>query len=129
MGFKTGTVVKLNSGVPYDITTGTDDNGDDVTNDRPAGVTRNTGNGPGYADVDVHLSKDFRLLRVGQHARLEFGVDAFNVFNRVNFENFIGVCGCQNLDEVPTAKTSDTFRHADGAQSARELQLSFKFRF
>jgi len=128
-GFKTGTVVKLNSGVPYDITTGTDDNGDDVTNDRPAGVTRNTGNGPGYADVDVHLSKDFRLLRVGQHARLEFGVDAFNLFNRVNFKNFIGVCGCQNLDEVPTATTSDTFRHADGAQSARELQLSFKFRF
>ena len=128
-GFKTGTVVKLNSGLPYNITTGYDHNGDDVTNDRPAGVGRNTGNGPGYADVDIHLSKDFRLLRVGQHARMEFGLDAFNVFNRVNFKNFIGVCGCQNLDQVPTATTPDTFGHADSAQSARELQLSFKFRF
>jgi hypothetical protein len=60
---------------------------------------------------------------------MEFGLDAFNVFNRVNFKNSIGVCGCQNLDQVPTATTPATFRHADGAQSARELQVSFKFRF
>jgi len=128
-GLKTGAVVKLNSGLPYNITTGFDYNGDDVTSDRPAGVSRNTGNGPGYADLDIHLSRDFSLPSVGRHAKVEFGVDAFNLFNRVNFKNFIGVCGCRNLDEAPTPMTPDTFRHADAAQSARELQLSFKFRF
>jgi len=58
-GFKLGTIVSLTSGIPFNITTGFDDNHDTVVNDRPPGVGRNTGRGPGYAGVDVHLAKQF----------------------------------------------------------------------
>ena len=35
--------MRLQSALPYNVTTGRDDNGDTVSNDRPAGVTRNIG--------------------------------------------------------------------------------------
>ena len=35
-------MVNSNSGLPYNITTGFDDNDDTVSNDRPAGVGRDT---------------------------------------------------------------------------------------
>jgi hypothetical protein len=116
--FRAGTIVSMNSGIPYNITTGFDNNGDTVPNDRPLGISRNTGAGPGYASVDFHLSKRItfakneskdggarpaekhasgRLSNLGEgrregHGRwLEVGIDAFNVFNRVNFKNFVGV--------------------------------------
>ena len=36
-----GTSFRVQSALPYNITTGRDDNGDTISNDRPAGVTRN----------------------------------------------------------------------------------------
>jgi len=60
---RAGTILSLNSGIPYNITTGFDDNGDTVPNDRPLGIGRNTGGGPGYASVDVHLSKRITIGR------------------------------------------------------------------
>src|SRR5207245_1597832 len=46
-GFQMGGILTLTSRAPFNITTGSDDNGDGVANDRPPGVTRNTGQGPG----------------------------------------------------------------------------------
>jgi hypothetical protein len=40
--FRIGFTAAARSGVPYNVTTGRDDNGDTVFNDRPAGVTRNS---------------------------------------------------------------------------------------
>src|SRR5262249_51068566 len=40
--FRLSTFASLGSNLPFDITTGRDDNGDTFTNDRPVGVTRNT---------------------------------------------------------------------------------------
>jgi len=51
------TQLRLNSGRPYNITTGYDDNGDTAVNDRPLGVARNTGQGPGFFDTSLNLSK------------------------------------------------------------------------
>jgi hypothetical protein len=48
---------------------------------------------------------------------LEIGLDAFNIFNRVNFQNFIGTL------------TSPFFGRANAAKPARELQLSARFGF
>jgi hypothetical protein len=142
--FRAGTIVSMNSGIPYNITTGFDDNGDTVPNDRPLGIGRNTGAGPGYASVDFHLSKRIsfakneskgsgarpagrhasgRLSNLGEGPRegrwpwLEVGMDAFNVFNRVNFKNFVGV------------QTSPFFSRANAANPARQLQFSMKFHF
>jgi outer membrane receptor protein involved in Fe transport len=60
---RAGTILSMNSGSPYNITTGFDDNHDTVPNDRPLGIGRNTGEGPGYASVDVHLSKRIMFAR------------------------------------------------------------------
>ncbi len=57
------TQLRLNSGRPYNITTGFDDNGDTVVNDRPVGVARNTGQGPGFFDTSFNLSKTIVLRK------------------------------------------------------------------
>ena len=46
---------------PYNITTGTDLNGDTSTNDRPAGVARNSGIGPSNYNVNLNFNKQFTL--------------------------------------------------------------------
>jgi hypothetical protein len=55
--------VFANSGRPYSITTGKDNNGDQATNDRPAGVSRNSATGPGSYNVNMSLTKQFSLRR------------------------------------------------------------------
>jgi hypothetical protein len=141
---RAGTIVGMNTGIPYNITTGFDNNRDTVPNDRPLGIARNTGAGPGYASVDFHFSKRITIAKneskdsgarpAGRHASgrlsnpsegrpeshrpwLEVGIDAFNVFNRVNFKNFVGV------------QTSPFFGRANAANPARQLQFSMKFHF
>jgi hypothetical protein len=55
-GLRFSALVRAESGGPYDITTGGDDNGDTVANDRPPGVTRNQGRGQGLLDIGVRVS-------------------------------------------------------------------------
>ncbi|OFV99455.1 MAG: hypothetical protein A3F68_09020 [Acidobacteria bacterium RIFCSPLOWO2_12_FULL_54_10] len=54
---------QANSGGPFNITTGFDDNGDTLTNDRPAGFSRNSGQGPGFFDMDLSFTKTIPLRR------------------------------------------------------------------
>jgi hypothetical protein len=107
-----GALVQAQSGNPFDITTGRDDNGDTLFNDRPAGVTRNSGTSPSRINVDMRLgwSKSFgprrnprpgdgfRVVRLGggdgvpdtsnpgdpQRYRVSFFLQAFNALNRTN---------------------------------------------
>ena len=51
--------VGVRGGTPYNITTGRDDNGDTVFNDRPEGVSRNSGRTEGSWDVGGRLSYAF----------------------------------------------------------------------
>ena len=112
---KLSAVVNVRSGTPFNITTGSDDNHDTVANDRPAGIGRNTGRGPGYFNVDLSIKKQFVLG--GDKTRLDLGLEAFNVFNRVNFDNFIGTL------------SSPFFGRANSAHRAREVQVFLRFRF
>ena len=66
-GFRTNLNMRYESGQPYNITTGFDDNGDSVINDRPAGVGRNSARGEGQLNVDLRLSwqKSFGQARGG----------------------------------------------------------------
>ena len=55
---------------------------------RSPGVERNALNGPGYRDVDMTITKAFGLPSnrvLGEGARFELRLDAFNVFNNLNF--------------------------------------------
>jgi hypothetical protein len=92
-GFQLSPIFKYNSGHPLNILAGgTDINGDrHSTNDRPLGFGRNTGLGPDYSDMDLRLSKSFK---VNEHSALQVVAEAFNLFNRTNFASV--------NNEVPT---------------------------
>jgi len=77
-------VLFLSSGQPLDITTGRDDNGDTIFNDRPAGVTRNSERTDGFVQFDLGLSRRVALGGTSVTVR----ADAFNLFNRTNFSGF-----------------------------------------
>jgi outer membrane receptor protein involved in Fe transport len=109
----------LYSGQPYSQTTGRDDNKDGLANDRPAGVRRNSLQGPGYADVDLRWSRDFFLARTKKDKgpTVTIGLDAFNMLNHVNYLSYVGVL------------SSPLFGKPIAAQPPRRLQVSFRFRF
>jgi Carboxypeptidase regulatory-like domain len=58
-GFKLATSFNASSAPPYNITTGRDDNGDTVSNDRPAGVGRNSARASSRWDLGARLSYTF----------------------------------------------------------------------
>lgn len=57
--FRIGFTAAARSGVPYNVTTGRDDNSDTVFNDRPAGVTRNSAWTKAMWDVGARASYAF----------------------------------------------------------------------
>jgi hypothetical protein len=113
-----GLVLELYSGLPYDVTTGADNNHDGVFADRPPGVSRNSGHGPGYADLDVNLSHTFLL---GHHANepenLRVGFSSFDVLNHPNDMSYVGII------------TSPFFGRAVAADPPRRMQISAEFSF
>lgn len=114
-----GLSVSLYTGGPYDITLGTDPYNDGLLNARPEGVGRNTGQGPGYASVDMRWQHDFRLRPSKRDRSPVFtvAVGAFNVFNTVNYGSIIG-----NL-------SSPLFGRAVTASPGRRMQFSTRFQF
>lgn len=114
-------VLFLSSGQPLDVTTGRDDNGDTIFNDRPAGVRRNSERTSGFAQLDLGLVRRFQ---VGP-AVLEARAEVFNVFNRTNFSGFFnwGASGVRP-DEQGTLDFQPT-----QAGPARQYQFSGRIRF
>ncbi|OLB26725.1 MAG: hypothetical protein DMG41_03650 [Acidobacteria bacterium] len=116
-GFHVSGIVNVWSGLPYNITTGKDDNYDTVFNDRPLGLWRNAGRAAGYTDVDLRLTKRWRVTH-SEHAHfVEAAVDVFNIFNHTNFGSYNGVL------------SSPTFGQPYTANSARQLQVSVRYHF
>lgn len=54
-GLRSNVNMRYETGVPYNITTGFDNNGDTVINDRPEGVTRNSARGSGQFNLDLRV--------------------------------------------------------------------------
>src|SRR5262249_21746917 len=114
--FNFGVAVQAESGQPYSMTTGRDDNRDGLALDMPGGVRRNSLEGPGYVGLALRLSKDFVLnaSKKDKSPKITAAVDAFNVTNRVNYSAYIG-----NL-------SSPFFGRAIASRPARRLQLSMR---
>jgi len=113
-----GMSASFGSGRPYSLTTGLDSFNTGTANARPPGVPRNSLEGPGFADVDLRASREFTLpASAGRKHSLTLGVDAFNVFNHVNYSYFVG-----NL-------SSPFFGRAVAAQAPRRVQLSLRLRY
>lgn len=85
-GVKAGLVGRYRSALPYNITTGVDDNKDTISNDRPAGVSRNSARGSEIWTLDVRLSKVVNLFG----AKIEGIAEAFNVMNHPSLGGYVG---------------------------------------
>lgn len=109
-GFRVGANIWTRSALPYNITLGTDPNGDGISNERPAGVSRNSGRGAPTEILDLTLTWRLSLGRRrsertsgdrGNRAptvrrdndlfRFEAFARATNVLNVVNPLTFSGV--------------------------------------
>ncbi len=86
-GFRLAGVVTARSGLPYNVTTGTDDNVDNLlSNDRAPGHARNDALGAPSFQADLRLSK---TLTWASH-RIELLAEAFNVTNHANWITYRG---------------------------------------
>jgi hypothetical protein len=142
-----GTAFRVQSALPYNITTGRDDNGDTISNDRPPAVTRNSGRGSALMDISTRLAwkigfggaaparpggPQVRIVRAGadtnvlgdmmtgdnaERYALELYAQAFNVLNHTNALNFSGVL------------TSPFFGRAISAGPARRIELGARLTF
>jgi carboxypeptidase family protein/TonB-dependent receptor-like protein len=107
------TLFTARSAFPYNITTGSDDNGDLAITDRPAGVTRNSARGAAAWQLDLRLSK---VIAVGRH-RMELLAEAFNVTNQRNWTAFDGVV------------TNGTFGKPTASGDPRQIQAGVRVDF
>jgi hypothetical protein len=133
----------FSNGVPYNITTGTDNNGDGNFTDRPSyasapgpGVystrfgllTTNTVNGnvpadlgtmPGVVHLDMNLSRAFTLNpKDTNHPRtLTFNVRSANLLNHTN------------VTAVNTVLSSSAIGQPVAAETARRVELGVRFAF
>ena len=60
-GIRASMQAQYSSAPPYTITTGIDDNGDTVFNDRPAGIGRNSERGASQWNVNFRVNRSFNL--------------------------------------------------------------------
>ncbi|RPJ66881.1 MAG: hypothetical protein EHM24_21055 [Acidobacteria bacterium] len=138
------------SATPYNITTGGDDNGDGVFNDRPDGVGRNSARGSGQFDLGGRLSY---AIGIGKRAAAAgaggggatqvvmvgggggamaagFGGGAADARFRIEFyisgQNLLNVTNHMGYSGV---KTSPLFGHPAAAGMARRLQVGMRFGF
>ena len=118
----------MNSGSPFNVTSGVDDNGDGLRNDRaviesgqaagldlPVGLQpRNSARQPAFYNVDLRFSKFFDF---GEAGRIDILVDVFNLFNNANRrttnDNF----------------SRSTFALLNRVGDARQAQIGLRFRF
>jgi putative hemolysin len=169
-GWSISPIVSLNSGQPFNITTGSDKNADTYNNDRPnlvpgvnpfldthrsrvvssqqwfntaafvangPGAAGGIGPGgadgntprdylraPGYRDIDLGISKDFRFER---GIALQFRADATNAFNMVSLNAPSGTSGAPATVGGPN--TSPSFGKITSAASPRLIQVGARISF
>jgi len=86
------------------------------------GVHRNSLNLPGYKAVDLTLAKAFGLPKarvLGENARIEFRVDAYNLFNNLNLDP----------NQISNNIGSSNFGTITGALAGRVITLGARFSF
>ena len=124
-----------NSGAPYTITTGNDDNGDSIFNDRPVLTPRNSARLPWRSTLSANLSYTVPIGqapgaeggrpgaggrgggRGGRQKGITINVSAQNLTNRSNFSGFSGVM------------TSQYFMQATSVSNPRQVDLSIRVSF
>ncbi|MCI0339325.1 MAG: TonB-dependent receptor [Acidobacteria bacterium] len=144
-GWRVSPTFFYTSALPYNVTTGRDDNGDTTFNDRPPELTRNGARGADTWDVDMRLSWLFGFGKADETARtgsstvvvqagdygaiggqlgalqkkwrFNYYIQATNLFNNFNPINFVGVM------------TSPFFGRPTAAAPARKIETGLRFSF
>jgi len=136
------TEIFASSGTPYNITTGTDANGDGNFNDRPSyasspgpgvystpfgllttntvngNVSRNIGTMPATVHLDMDLSRSFTLPGSKEHPRtFTFNARSANLLNHTN------------VTAVNTILSSGAVGQPVAADTARRVELGVRFAF
>ena len=139
------TQLTFTSGIPYNVVTGFDNNGDGSFNDRPsvasqtgpgvyetpfgllstAGVNgslaRNAGTMPNLLHLDESLSRTFALrwrgIAADQHQTITLNLRVANLINHTNVQSIGTVVG------------SPTFTQALTAEAARRVEIGFRYTF
>ena len=130
-------IVLLHSGTPENIVTDNDSNGDGEDNDRPytnlanctacstnnnaGGIItgRNSFRGPRSESVQFRMQKDYVLQN---DTKFTFSVEAFNLFNHVNFTD-------ANTDWGTNLAPNSNYGTFDAAATPRSIQLGLKYQF
>ncbi len=113
---------RLESGLPYTITTGRDDNGDTIFNDRPFGIGRNSERGEFLKQADLQIRWKFPTKYLGiketdKRKTLSLNTNIRNLFNTANLINYTGI------------QTSSFFKQPTFAREARSINLGLSFSF
>jgi hypothetical protein len=94
--FLLSNIVILQSPRPFTLFVGFDANNDLIpAADRVGNLSRNTYKGDSLQTWDIRLGRSISLPREG--TRLDIAVDAFNLLNRANVDEVVGVYGTYNL--------------------------------
>jgi hypothetical protein len=94
--FTLSNIVILQSPRPFTLFVGFDSNSDTIpAADRVGNLARNTYKGDSFKTWDIRLSRSINLPREG--TRLEVAADAFNLLDRANVDEVVGVYGTYNL--------------------------------
>ncbi len=78
---------------------------------------RNTYEGPGFANLDFSLFKNFKIEAINEESRLQLRFEIFNAFNRVNF------------GQPMPALSNPLFGRSRVSFDARQIQFGLKFTF
>ena len=126
-GNQIGVLLQFNSGLPVNIRSNVDLNGDGVASDRPLNVTRNSLYLPVRRNIDLRYT---RAIPIHASVRGEVIAELKNVFNTVQMANINTVVATDTagnpLAPIPTDPYG--FPGATGYEQ-RKFQLGFKVRF
>jgi hypothetical protein len=120
LGIFLTSTMSYDSGRPYNITTGRDDNMDGITTDRPVGAPRNSGKGQKLLFFNFNISKAFFFSDAangGTRTNLNLFANMTNAFNNINYG-------------PPSAvMTSPNFGRSTSALDPRQFEVGMRFQF
>jgi hypothetical protein len=114
--------VTLTSSFPVNVVQGSDLNGDGINNDRPLFRGRNDTPGYGFEEVNLRISRTFRLT---ERFRLEIIGEAENLLNSLNAA--CTTAGCTGA--VVNTFNAPDFKRITSATDSRQIQLGGRIRF
>ena len=124
-------IYQFRSGQPFNLLAGAEVNNDrHNTTDRPPYAGRNTGIGPKFHTVSMRL---VRAIPLREKQRIDLLFEAFNLFNRLNYQSVNNTVGPNFTGPFNVSGRSDR-RPTDplgftSASEPRRIQIGFRFTF